>query len=241
METLYNSIMQRYLLCLTLLGLLLFAACAGRTPQNDQAATRRDDKTTTPAINSSSGKSLPKIVAFGDSLTAGLGLSTAESYPSILQEKLRADGYQYEVVNAGVSGDTSAGGGRRIDWSLEGDVRVVILELGANDLLRGLPVAEMKKNLSAIIARAKSRGAKVLLAGMYSLTSLGSDYQREVHEAFRSLAREHDVPLIPFFLEGVAGDPKLNQPDGVHPNAEGTRIVAETVYRYLRPMLDEKE
>ncbi|HVF27963.1 MAG TPA: arylesterase, partial [Pyrinomonadaceae bacterium] len=168
-------------------------------------------------------------------------LSTAESYPSILQEKLRDDGYQYEVVNAGVSGDTSAGGVRRIDWSLEGDVRVVILELGANDLLRGLPVAEMKKNLGAIISRAKSRGAKVLLAGMYSLTSLGSDYQREVHEAFRSLAREHDVPLIPFFLEGVAGDPKLNQPDGVHPNTDGTRIVAETVYRYLRPMLDEKK
>ena len=233
--------MQRYLFCLTLFGCLAFAACAGRAPQNDQTATIRDDNTTNPASIASPGKSLPKIVAFGDSLTAGLGLSTAESYPSILQEKLRADGYQYEVVNAGVSGDTSAGGVRRIDWSLEGDVRVVILELGANDLLRGLPVAEMKKNLSTIIARAESRGARVLLTGMYSLTSFGSDYQREVHEAFRSLAREHDVPLIPFFLEGVAGDPKLNQPDGVHPNAEGTRIVAETVYRYLRPMLDEKE
>jgi acyl-CoA thioesterase-1 len=233
--------MPRYLLCLTILGLFLFVACSRRAPQNDGAATTRDDKTTTPANIPSPGKSLPKIVAFGDSLTAGLGLSTAESYPSILQEKLRADGYQYEVVNAGVSGDTSAGGVRRIDWSLEGDVHVVILELGANDLLRGLPVAEMKKNLSAIIARAKSRGAKVLLAGMYSLTSLGSDYQREVHDAFRSLAREHDVPLIPFFLEGVAGDPKLNQADGVHPNTDGTRIVAETVYRYLRPMLDEKK
>ncbi|HVF87691.1 MAG TPA: arylesterase [Pyrinomonadaceae bacterium] len=233
--------MQRYLFCLTLLGLFLFAACAGRAPQNDQAATTRDDKMTTSAVTTTPGKSLPKIVAFGDSLTAGLGLSTAESYPSVLQEKLRADGYQYEVVNAGVSGDTSAGGVRRVDWSLEGDVRVVIIELGANDLLRGQPVAEMKKNLGAIIERAESRNAKVLLAGMYSLTSLGSDYQREVHEAFQSLAREHDVPLIPFFLEGVAGDAKLNQPDGVHPNADGTRIVAETVYRYLRPMLDEEK
>jgi acyl-CoA thioesterase-1 len=177
--------MQRYLFCLTLLGLFLFAACAGRAPQNDQAATTGDDKTTTSAVTTTPGKSLPKIVAFGDSLTAGLGLSTAESYPSVLQEKLRADGYQYEVVNAGVSGDTSAGGVRRVDWSLEGDVRMVIIELGANDLLRGQPVAEMKKNLGAIIERAESRNAKVLLAGMYSLTSLGSDYQREVHEAFQ--------------------------------------------------------
>lgn len=233
--------MSRYLLYLILLGLLTFAACSARAPQSSEVAAPRNDTPTAPANTPDLGESLPKIVAFGDSLTAGLGLSTAESYPSLLQERLRADGYQYEVVNAGVSGDTSAGGVRRLDWSLEGDVRVVVLELGANDLLRGQPVAEMKKNLAAIIERAKSRGARVLLAGMYSLTSLGSDYQREVQEAFRSLAREHDVPLIPFFLEGVAGDAQLNQPDGVHPNAEGTKIVAENVYRYLRPMLDEKK
>ncbi len=126
---------------------------------------------------------------------------------------------------------------RRIDWALEGDVRFVIIELGANDFLRGQPVAEMKTNLSRIIERAKARGAVVLLAGMYAPTSSGPDYQREIHEAFQSLAREHQVPLIPFFLDRVAGIESLNQADGIHPNAAGTEIVAETVYQALRPMI----
>ena len=152
---------------------------------------------------------------------------------------LDADGFEYEVVNAGVSGDTSAGGVRRIDWSLEGDVRVVVLELGANDFLRGQPVKETQKNLSQIIERAKSRNAQVLLAGMYTPTSAGAQYEREIDEAFKTLASEHNVVLIPFFLESVAGVESLNQPDGVHPNAEGTKIVAATVYKYLRPMLEK--
>lgn len=178
-------------------------------------------------------------MAFGDSLTAGYGLSPVESYPSLIQKRLEADGFNYEVVNAGVSGDVSAGGLRRIDWAMEGDVRVVILELGANDILRGQPVAQMKKNLGQIIERAKARGAQVLLAGMEAPTNSGPEYRREVHDAFTALAREHGVPLIPFFLEGVAGLERLNLPDGIHPNTEGTRIVAETVYKYLRPMLEK--
>lgn len=198
------------------------------------------DAAPAPSVASSRAENLPKIVAFGDSLTAGLGLSAAESYPSLLQKQLEADGYKYEVVNAGVSGDTSAGGLRRIDWSLEGgDVRVVILELGANDFLRGQPVAETKKNLAQIIERARARGADVLLAGFYTPT--GAQYEREIGEAYQSLAREQNVALIPFFLEGVAGDEKLNQPDGTHPNVEGTRIVAATVYKYLRPILDKQQ
>jgi acyl-CoA thioesterase-1 len=176
-------------------------------------------------------------VAFGDSLTAGYGLSESASYPALLQKRLAADGFEYEVVNAGVSGDTSAGGLRRIDWALEGDVRIVILELGANDILRGLPIVEMKKNLSEIIARSKSRGARVLLAGMEAPTNSGADYRRAVHDTFADLAREREVPLIPFFLAGVAGTDSLNQEDGIHPNEEGTRIVAETVYQSLRPLL----
>lgn len=184
---------------------------------------------------------MPKIVAFGDSLTAGLGLPVAQSYPSLLQQKLDADGFEYEVVNAGVSGDTSAGGVRRIDWSLEGDVRVVILELGANDFLRGQPIKETKKNLGQIIERAKSRNAQVLLAGMYTPTSAGAQYEREINDAFEMLAREHNVVLIPFFLENVAGVETLNQPDGVHPNAEGTKIVTDTVYKYLRPVLEKMD
>jgi acyl-CoA thioesterase I len=170
-------------------------------------------------------------------LTAGYGLSPADSYPALLQKMLDANGFIYEVVNAGVSGDLSAGGVRRIDWAMEGDVKVVILELGANDILRFQPIPEMKKNLGQIIERARARGAQVLLAGMEAPTNSGPEYRRQVHEAFQQLASEHKVPLIPFFLDRVAGIESLNQPDGIHPNPEGTRIVAETVYKYLQPLL----
>ncbi len=189
----------------------------------------------------STNQSLPKIVAFGDSLTAGLGLTAAESYPSILQKKLELDGYHYEVVNAGVSGDTTAAGLRRIDWALEGDVRFLILALGANDLLRGQPVGEMKRNLDKIIERAQSKGVVVLLAGMYAPTNSGAEYQREVRDAFQQLAGERKVTFIPFLLDRVAGVESLNQPDGIHPTAEGTKIVAETVYAALRPLLEKEK
>jgi acyl-CoA thioesterase-1 len=130
---------------------------------------------------------------------------------------------------------------RRIDWSLEGDVKIVILELGANDILRGQPIAEMKKNLSMIIARAKARGAQVLLAGMEAPTNSGSDYRRWTHGAFSDLAKEQNVALIPFLLDRVAGIQSLNQEDGIHPTSEGTRIVADTVYQYLKPMLEKTD
>lgn len=181
-------------------------------------------------------------MAFGDSLTAGLGLSERESYPALLQEMLRRDGFNYEVVNAGVSGHTSTDGLARIDWVLEGhaNVRVLVLELGANDLLRGQPIGEMKKNLSEIIRRTKARGVRVMLAGIVAPTNYGHEYQIASAEAFKSVAAEHKVPLIPFFLDRVAGVAELNQADGIHPNPEGTKIVAETVYRALRPVLDEE-
>ncbi|HEY0079261.1 MAG TPA: arylesterase [Pyrinomonadaceae bacterium] len=229
-----------------LFGLLIYvlfglAGCSQSNTPNASAPASSSDAAPAASVAPREGN-LPKIVAFGDSLTAGLGLSAAESYPALLQKRLEADGYRYEVVNAGASGDTSATGLRRIDWSLEqGDVRVVILELGANDFLRGQPVSETKKNLSRIIERAQARGADVLLAGMYTPTSAGMQYEREINELFQTLAREHNVALIPFFLEGVAGQEKLNQPDGIHPNAEGTKIVAETVYKYLRPLLDKQK
>lgn len=217
-------------------------ACGARQTNNSSgAASPQSPEASSTNASAPAKKSLPKIVAFGDSLTAGLGLTAAESYPSILQKKLELDGYQYEVVNAGVSGDTSAGGRERIDWALEGDVRFLILELGANDLLRGLSVREMKSNLDKIIERAQARGVTVLLAGMYAPTNAGAEYQREVQEAFQSLARERKVTLIPFFLDKVAGVETLNQPDGIHPNAEGTRIVADTVYVALRPLLDKQK
>ncbi len=219
----------------------MLAACGGASRENvssDNAPT----SDARPAANATPVETLPKIVAFGDSLTAGYGLSPNESYPALLQKMLDADGFKYEVVNAGVSGDTSAGGVRRIDWSLDaGGVRFVILELGANDFLRGQPVAETRKNLAAIIERSKSRGARVLLAGMYTTTDAGRDYERQIDEGFKSLAKEQGVTLIPFFLKGVAGKTELNQQDGIHPNPEGTRLVAATVYRYLKPMLEEEQ
>lgn len=157
----------------------------------------------------------------------------------MLQKRLDADGFAYEVVNAGVSGDTSAGGVRRIDWALDGDVRIVILELGANDILRGQPVAAMRQNLALIIKRVKERGATLLLAGMEAPTSSGIEYRKAVHDGFQSLAQEYNVPMVPFFLDKVAGIESLNQQDGIHPNEEGTRIVADTVYRSLQPLLEK--
>jgi acyl-CoA thioesterase-1 len=221
---------------LLILAAVLLAACGGAR----ESSSTPVQPARTPAASPAPGETVPKIVAFGDSLTAGYGLAQQESYPSLLQKMIDADGFKYEVVNAGVSGDTSAGGVRRIDWSLEaGNVRFVILELGANDFLRGQPVAGTKKNLAEIIKRAKARDAQVLLAGMLTTTETGRDYEVEISDAFKSLAEEQNVPLIPFFLEGVAGIDRLNQQDRVHPNAEGTKIVAATVYRYLKPLLEK--
>lgn len=180
----------------------------------------------------------PKIVAFGDSLTAGFGLSEKESYPYLLQQRLKADGYDYEVVNAGVSGDTSLGGLERIDWTLEQEnIQILILELGANDLLRGVPVAKMKENLAKIIRKAQAKNVKVLFCGMLAPPTMGAQYQGDYTSAFPDLADEYGVEFLPFLLENVALDKKLNQPDGIHPNAEGEKIMTENVYKALKPML----
>jgi len=181
--------------------------------------------------------SRPIIVAFGDSLTAGYGLPEPESFTTLLQEKLEQNGYPYRVVNAGVSGDTSAGGLRRLEWSLEGDVKLMILELGGNDGLRGLPVEQMKKNLEQIIETAQKRQIKVVLAGMEAPPNLGDAYTREFRNVFRDLAKQYDLPFIPFVLDGVAGVDGLNQPDGIHPNAAGEKIFTNNVWRVLEPEL----
>jgi acyl-CoA thioesterase I len=235
--------MRKFLLTLFLVGILSLMGCQNSDSKNS-APNPASGPASTASGNSSQStdadrKSLAKIVAFGDSLTAGFGLQPTQSYPALLQQRLLADGYAYEVVNAGISGDTSAGGVRRIDWSLEENVKIVIVELGANDILRLQPIEDMKKNLSAIITKAKAKGAVVLLAGMEAPTNSGPAYRKAAHEAFVDLAREQEVILIPFFLEGVAGLEGLNQKDGIHPNVEGTKIVADTVYKYLRPLLTE--
>lgn len=180
----------------------------------------------------------PRIVCLGDSLTAGYGLEDpAQSYPALLQARLDRKGWAFEVVNAGVSGDTSAAGLRRIDWSLQGDVRVVVIALGANDGLRGLPVDELRRNLDQLVQRAQTRGVGVLLAGMEAPPNLGPAYANAFRRAFADVARDRGVTLLPFLLEGVAGHPEFNQGDSIHPNAAGTRVVAETVWRALVPLL----
>lgn len=180
----------------------------------------------------------PKIIAFGDSLSAGFGLQEKESYPYLLQEKLKADGFDYEVVNAGISGDTTAGGLDRIDWSLEQEnVQILILELGGNDLLRGLSPAKMKDNLETMIKKAKQKNVKILLCGMVAPPTMGSDYSKDFTFAFPDLAEKYKLDFLPFILEDVALNPKLNQADGIHPNAEGSKIMTENVYKSLKPLL----
>lgn len=180
----------------------------------------------------------PKIIAFGDSLTAGFGLAEKESYPYLLQKKLEADGYSYEVVNAGVSGETSLGGLERADWVLEQEnVEILILELGANDLLRGLPVAKMKGNLAKIIEKAQAKKINVLLCGMLAPPTVGAQYQREYLSAFPDLASRYKTAFLPFLLDNVALNKDLNQPDGIHPNAKGAEIMTENVYSAVKPLL----
>lgn len=184
----------------------------------------------------------PKIVAFGDSLTAGFGLSEKESYPYLLQNRIERDGYNYEVVNAGVSGDTSLGGLERVDWVLgQENVKIMILELGANDLLRGVPVKELRSNLEKIIIRARQKNVKILFCGMLAPDAMGQKYQREFVNTFPELATKYDLEFLPFLLEGVALNKDLNQTDGIHPNAKGAVIMTDNVYKELKPMLEAIE
>jgi len=179
------------------------------------------------------------IVFFGDSLTAGYGLSTAQAFPAIVQEVLNENGFDYEVVNAGLSGETTAGGLSRIDWILQKEVDIFILELGANDALRGLPLDQTRINLQSIIDKVKAKypNAKIVIAGMMAPPNLGNDYTSEFRNIFRNVAAQNNAALIPFLLSGVAGDATLNLPDGIHPNIEGHKIVANNVIQVLNYIL----
>jgi acyl-CoA thioesterase-1 len=232
--------MKRRGLLLIALGMLA-AACGSPTRNHvDQAAGQAG--TAGPSSRAGgaaepTATSRPRVVALGDSLTAGLGLSPDQAWPALVQEMIDEAGLDVEVVNAGVSGDTTAGGLRRLDWALDGDVKVLVLELGANDGLRGLPVEQMRNNLSQIIATARDRDIAVLLCGMEAPPNFGLEYTREFRQVYRDLADQHDVAFVPFFLDGIAGSAALNQADGIHPNEEGTRRVADLVWRSLQPLL----
>jgi acyl-CoA thioesterase I len=183
----------------------------------------------------------PNIVFFGDSLTEGYGLDdpARDAYPALIQKKIDASGLAGHVVNAGLSGETTAGGLRRVDWILRQPVGVFVLALGGNDGLRGLEPAVSRANLQGIIdrVRAKDPGIRIILAGMMMPPSMGEDYAREFAAMYPALAARNGVALVPFLLEGVGGRPELNQPDGIHPTPEGHAKVAETVWKVLRPML----
>jgi acyl-CoA thioesterase-1 len=192
------------------------------------------------AASPSASDSRPRIVAFGDSLTAGLGVQAGESYPAQLQRRLDDLKYPYRVINAGVSGDTTAGGLRRVPWILKNEPELVILELGANDGLRGLSIDQTKSNLRQIVKQLKEAGAAVVLAGMKLPPNYGEEYTTRFEAIYPALAQEYHLPLIPFFLEGVGGASSLNQADGIHPTKEGYEIVVEQVLKVLKTMLSER-
>jgi acyl-CoA thioesterase-1 len=179
------------------------------------------------------------VVFLGDSLTAGYGLSEEQAYPALLEARMREAGIDLPVVNAGVSGDTTAGGAARLDWTLRQEVAVLVVALGANDGLRGVPLEETRRNLSRIVERAQAAGARVVLAGMKLPTNYGPQYRAGFEQIYVDLARQHGVPPVPFLLEGVGGVPRLNQADGVHPTAEGQRVIADVVWPVLEPLLRE--
>jgi acyl-CoA thioesterase-1 len=201
-------------------GLMLLAGMTAPTPQ---------------AAN------VPEIVAFGDSIAAGFGLPPDAAFPARLQVKLHDQGIAARIVNAGVSGDTTAGGVARLDWTLADKPDIVILELGANDALRGIDPATVRANLEKIIAKVQASGGKLLLLGMRAPPNWGEDYQRAFDRIYPELATAHNVPLVPFFLEGVAMDPQLNQPDGLHPNEKGVAVMVDHIAPMVAKLLAKNQ
>lgn len=195
--------------------------------------------------NSESGKTLsednrPVILFFGDSLTAGYGVADPDQvWTARVEKMLEKDGYAYRCVNAGLSGDTTSGGLARLDWVLQMNPKIFVLELGANDSMRGVPISEIQKNLEAIIQRVRKKNpdTKILLLGMKTFPNLGKEYRSQFDSIFPKIADQTKVSFVPFLLEGVAGDRKLNQPDGIHPTGEGHAILASNVYPFLKKLL----
>jgi acyl-CoA thioesterase I len=211
---------------------LLLSACTNneKTPATNQSETVKDSVTVTKKKT---------IIFFGNSLTAGYGLSPSQAFPAIIQKKIDSLGLPYQVVNAGVSGETSSGGKTRIDWILRQPVDIFILELGANDGLRGIPLSATRQNLQDIVdkVKAKNPNVKLMFAGMQIPPNMGQQYTTEFKNIYTELSEKNDMALVPFLLEGVGGEPTLNQEDGIHPTAEGHRIVANNLWRQLEKML----
>jgi acyl-CoA thioesterase I len=220
---------------LSFVTVLLLAGCS--------AAPEPAPESAPPPVRSSAPEApadASVIVAFGDSLTAGLGLAPEDNYPSLLQNLLLEQGFPYRVINEGVSGDTSETALARVDTAASEHAELALVAIGANDGLRGLPVDEMEKNLREIIGRFRAAGSRVALAGMRIPPNMGPDYVRDFEAVFPRVAQDMDIPLLPFLLEGVAADPNLNQDDGIHPNKEGARMVAKLVADFVKPLLQRR-
>lgn len=232
-----NIYMLKILLISGIVSVLALTGCKDNVSSKDNGATAENKA----AADSSTvaTDSAKHIVFFGNSLSAGYGLDPTEAFPAVIQEKIDSLKLPYKVVNAGLSGETTAGGKGRIDWLLQQPVDIFVLELGGNDGLRGIPVSETGKNLQEIIDRVKAKypQAKIILAGMQVPPNMGSKYAGEFRAVFKSLADKNNASLVPFLLEGVGGNPELNQADGIHPTAKGARIVADNVWQVLQGML----
>jgi acyl-CoA thioesterase-1 len=218
-----------------------FPACRGGAPAPSPPASAAAAASAAPAVAATpaAADDRPVVLFVGTSLTAGLGVDPDQAYPALVQEKIDAAGLRYRVVNAGVSGETSAGARRRIDWLLRQPVAVLVLETGANDGLRGQDPEATRANIQAVLAAARARQPppKLALVAMEALPNYGPDYGRRFRAIYAELARKNGATLVPFLLAEVAGNPALNQPDGIHPTPEGQRRVAETVWKALRPIL----
>jgi acyl-CoA thioesterase I len=216
-------------------GLMLMVSLAISCTDKKQEEKPTDSGNVPPAASAKK----KTIVFFGNSLTAGYGLTTSEAFPALIQQRIDSLKLPYTVVNAGVSGETTAGGNTRIDWVLKQPLDIFVLELGGNDGLRGIPVSETRKNLQSIINKVKLKypQAKILLTGMQIPPNMGQQFSQQFRNVYPALAKENNITLIPFLLEGVGGEVKLNQQDGIHPTAEGHRIVAENVWNQLQTIL----
>lgn len=216
---------------------LFSSACKDKQPQ-DKVVVNNQMKVADNSTNESSIKK-KAILCFGNSLTAGYGLEENQAWPYLLQQRIDSLNLEYTLVNAGLSGETTAGGLNRIDWVLNREFDVFILELGANDMLRGIDVKSTASNLDSIIVKAKSHNpnVKVIIAGMLSPPNMGADYEQEFNSIFKNLQNKHDASLIPFFLEGVAGQADLNLPDAKHPNEKGQFVVLENVWKVIEPLI----
>jgi acyl-CoA thioesterase-1 len=229
---------MRNLKPILLLILSIFISC-GEKKQEQETLVEEKENSQKKEVQEEN-KTAKNILFFGDSLTAGMGLDPNEAFPAKIEERLDSLGLNYSVINAGLSGETTASGKNRIEWVLNQEVDIFVLELGANDGLRGIPPEETRKNLQEIIntVREKNPETRIILAGMQIPPNMGPEYTTEFKKIFPELAEKNNLELIPFLLEDVAGNPELNQEDGIHPTEEGHRIVAENVWETLEPILD---